>query len=239
MKPWLISFKRFIQEIWHDKMLFFICLSPILAGVFFRFGIPLLERFFAERLHYGLHLDQYHVLFDLLLGALLPYMFCFASTMVMLTEYDERITGYLAVTPLGKRGYLLTRLGFPAFLSFFGSCALLIVFSSSRMPLYLITLIAFLSCLLCFNISLLLFALSGNRVGGLALAKLSGLVLLGLPAPFFVPNEIQFFLAPFPSLWIAKLAVERKLILLIPAVLTGIVWILPLYRKFDHKLSRC
>ncbi len=100
-------------------MLFFICLSPILAGVFFRFGIPLLERFFAERLHYGLHLDQYHVLFDLLLGALLPYMFCFASTMVMLTEYDERITGYLAVTPLGKRGYLLTRLGFPAFLSFF------------------------------------------------------------------------------------------------------------------------
>jgi fluoroquinolone transport system permease protein len=218
-------------------MLFMVCIAPILAGCFFRFGIPLIERFLVDRLNLVLSLNNYGVLFDLLLSTITPYMFCFASSMVMLTEYDENITEYLAVTPIGKKGYLLTRLGIPAVLSFLASCALLLIFSVSHLPVYLVIVVSFLSGLLGIEISLLLFSVSNNRVEGMAMAKLSGLLLIGLPVPFFLPGKYHLFFTPLPSFWIARLAIERNVSIFFPGFIVSSLWILLLYKKFDRKIS--
>jgi fluoroquinolone transport system permease protein len=80
------------------------------------------------------------------------------------------------------------------------------------------------------------FSFSHNRVEGLAMAKLSGLFMLGLPVPFFLMSKVQYWFSFLPSYWIAKLGVEQNYIYSVPALLSSIIWMSILYRKFDRKL---
>jgi fluoroquinolone transport system permease protein len=73
-------------------------------------------------------------------------------------------------------------------------------------------------------------------VEGLAVAKLSGLFMLGLPIPFFLFSNVQYWFFFLPSYWIAKLCIEQNYIFGVPALLSSILWMKILYRKFDRKL---
>ena len=236
VKPLLRSFGMFIRQISKDSMLLVVCIAPILAAFFFRFGIPIIERLLTVYLQETAILAPYYLLFDLLLSMLTPYMFCFASAMVMLTEYDENMTSYLAVTPIGKKGYILSRLVLPATISFLGSVLLLLYFSLTIWTMTMILLICLLTSLASIAVALLVFSISHNRVEGMAMAKLAGLMMLGLPVPFFLLSGVQYLFAILPSFWIAKLALEQNVLHFIPALLTSLVWIWLLYRKFERKL---
>ncbi len=230
------SFGIFISQITKDSMLLVVCIAPILAACFFRFGIPIIEQQLTVYLHEPTILTPYYLLFDLFLSMLTPYMFCFASAMVMLTEYDENMTSYLAVTPIGKKGYMVSRLVFPAAISFLGSVLLLLYFSLTEWSMTMIVLMCLLTSLASIAVALLVFSVSHNRVEGVAMSKLSGLMMLGLPVPFFVLSSAQYLFAFLPSFWIAKLSLEQDLLYFIPALLTSLIWIWLLYRKFERKL---
>ena len=234
MRPMIRSFGMFIRQISKDSMLLVVLIAPILAACFFRFGIPMIEEIFTEYLQQTA-MAPYYLLFDLLLSMLTPYMFCFASAMVMLTEYDENMTSYLAVTPIGKRGYILSRLVFPAGISFLASVILLYYFALTAWSLTMIVLTCFLTSLASIAVALLVFSFSHNRVEGMAMSKLSGLMMVGLPVPFFVLSGVQYLLGFLPSFWIAKLSVEQNVLFFIPALVTSLVWIGLLYRKFERK----
>ncbi|MBR0600372.1 ABC transporter permease [Sinanaerobacter chloroacetimidivorans] len=236
MIPMIRSFSMFIRQIIKDSMLIAVIIAPLLAALFFRFGIPAVESLLCEFFLETSILADYYLLFDLVLSMITPYMFCFASSMVMLTEFDENMTGYLAVTPVGKRGYVLSRLLFPGFLSFLASLLLLKFFSLTQWTWDMMITVCFLSGMLSIAISLLLFSLSHNRVEGMAMAKLSGLLMLGLPVPFFLLSKVQYLFTPLPSFWIAKIMTEQNLLFLMPAILTSLIWIRLLYGKFDRKI---
>lgn len=237
MKPLLRSFSIFIRQIARDSMLYAVCIAPLLAASFFRFGVPYLETLLCGYFGQPAILAGYYLLFDLFLALLTPYLLCFASSMVILTEYDENIASYLAVTPVGKRGYILSRLVFPAVISFFVSILLMTLFSLTNWTLPMLLSVCLLSSLLSIAISLLLVTFSHNRVEGMALAKLTGIVMLGLPVPFFLTSGIQYLFAPLPSFWIARLSLESKYLNLLPALLTAFIWLWILYGRFEKKLS--
>ncbi|MDW7659426.1 MAG: hypothetical protein SCM11_19840 [Bacillota bacterium] len=71
----------------------------------------------------------------------------------------------------------------------------------------------------------------------MALAKLSGIIMLGLPVPFFLLTGIQYLFAPLPSFWIAKLSLENQYLYLLPALLTSVLWLWVLFGRFEKKLS--
>jgi fluoroquinolone transport system permease protein len=79
-------------------------------------------------------------------------------------------------------------------------------------------------------------AVSGNRVEGMAVSKLSGLLILGLPAPFFIFDKIQYLLFFLPSFWLAKLSVEGNVIYFAVCILVSMCWGGLLYRKFKKKI---
>jgi fluoroquinolone transport system permease protein len=85
-------------------------------------------------------------------------------------------------------------------------------------------------------ISLLIFSFSNNRVEGMAMAKLSGLVIVGLPIPFFLFTGVQYLFSFLPSFWIAKFCKEDNYLFLIPTIFTLFVWLWVLYKKFTKKL---
>jgi fluoroquinolone transport system permease protein len=217
-------------------MLLVVCIAPILAACFFRFGIPFIESILCEYFNKTAILSNYYLLFDLLLIILTPFMFCFASSMVMLTEYDENMVNYMAITPVGKSGYLISRLVFPAIISFFVSIIIVLCFSLTDWSILNIITSCLMTCILSIVISLLIFTFSNNRVEGMAMAKLSGLVMMGLPIPFFLFNRVQYLFSFLPSFWISKLFMEDNYLFLLPTLFTLFVWLWVLYKKFTKKL---
>lgn len=123
MKKTIISFLQVFQQIRSDLMLFATCFTPILVGLLIKFGIPLLEK--------GLRfsLSEYYLIFDLFLSIMTPVLLCFAFAMITLEEIDDKVARYFSITPLGKFGYIFSRLGIPAILATVIAFVVLLFFS--------------------------------------------------------------------------------------------------------------
>ncbi len=237
MKAMLLSFKMLLKQVLKDGMLIAACIGPVLAAILFRFGIPQVERLLCAHFQVAEIIRPYYLLIDLTLALMTPYLFCFAAAMILLTEFDEHMAGYLVVTPIGKGGYLLSRLIVPAAVAFIASLVLLLSFSLTPWSFIMAAVVCFLFGLQCVDISLLLFAFSHNRVEGMALAKAAGLMLLGLPVPFILPEGAQYFFAPLPSFWTAKFAVTQNMLFLLAGLVVSLLWLYALQGKMMRKLA--
>lgn len=217
-------------------MLYVVCIAPFLCGAAFKFGIPFAEDILTAYLIHNSIFSPYFLAFDLFFAILTPYMFSFASAMVILGEIDDNISNYLAVTPIGKSGYLMSRIGFPTMLSIMATCILLPVFSLTRLSFIMILSVSILSGFASIIASMLIITLSTNKVEGMALAKLAGLIMLGIPIPFFITSPVQYSAFFLPSFWIAKMAIETNYLFSFGAIVSLAVWGFALYRKFIGKV---
>ncbi|QVK16767.1 ABC transporter permease [Mycoplasmatota bacterium] len=237
MRAIIKSFRIFLSQISRDGMLIMILISPVLAGFFFRFGIPEIEKQLVNYLGQASVISDYYGLIDLFLVTMTPYMFCFAAAMTMLDEYDNNIINHLTVTPIRKKGYLISRLVIPTLLSFVASIFILLIFSLTSWSIVMVIIICFLTSFMSMSLSLIVFSFSKNKIEGMAVAKLSGLVMIGLVIPYFIDNGTQYLFSFLPSFWIAKLMISPNYLSFLYATITSILWIWLLYKKFDKKLS--
>lgn len=105
----IISFKMFIRNIFSDGMLSAIICIPLILAAIYRFVFPLIVQHYPMLKDFSL----YYPILDLFLAIMCPYMICFASVLVVLDETDMKINRYITITPLGKKGYLISRLLIP------------------------------------------------------------------------------------------------------------------------------
>ncbi|MCC0632299.1 MULTISPECIES: ABC transporter permease [unclassified Clostridioides] len=231
------AFRQEFEQIKCDAMLFVVCISPILCGGLIKFGIPLIQNILIDSSYYQLTLEPYFLVFDLLLAFITPFMFFFASTMVMLGEIDDNISKHLIITPIGKSGYLISRLGIPAILAFVITVILLLTFSLTKISFLLNLAISLVALMQGIIISILITSLSSNKLEGMALTKLSGLFMLGIPAPFFILNKIQYILFFLPSFWLAKAFKDSNYIYIFISFIVSLIWIVLLLKKFNKKIS--
>lgn len=230
------AFIQFLYQLLKDAMLILLCVAPILCGLFFQFGIPFIQSLLIKYLNNPDILPAFYLLFDLMLAILTPMLYCFAAAYVILGEIDDGISKYLAVTPIGKNGYLISRLGFPAIIAFVVSIVAVSIFKLTQISFVDILIITFISSILGLVEALLIVSFSSNKVEGMAISKLSGLFMLGLPAPFFISGNIQYILFFLPTFWLAKFAIEKNIIYAALGILTSIAWGTILYRKFKKKI---
>ncbi|WMJ78966.1 MULTISPECIES: ABC transporter permease [unclassified Sedimentibacter] len=220
-----ISFKQYLIQITKDAMLFIVCLSPFLCGVLFKFGIPSVAM-----------LKPYYLLFDLLLAVLTPMMISYVSAMVILGDVDEGITRHMAVTPLGKSGYLISKLGFPLAASFFITIIVMIIFSLTEPALGRVIGISILTSMLGLIMSMMVISIAANKVEGMAVMKLSGIIILGIPAAFLIAEKFQYLFFFLPSLWIAKFFMENSLLYFFLCIGVSTIWILLFIKRFIKKI---
>lgn len=231
MKAILLSFRQMVGAMRRDLMLFAACLAPILVGIFFRFAVPFLEGVLVDCFSVSAIISPYYRLIDILFAMLSPAMFCFASAMVSLEEVDEKTALYLFVTPLGRNGYLAARFCIPAAVAFLITIVLLPVFKLTALSWFDIVFLAAGGTLQGIILSLLILTLSSNKLEGVAISKLSMLMLCGAAIPFFIQSDVQYALAPLPAYWIGKAFLENTLIYMLPALALSAIWIYPLLRK--------
>ena len=225
MKTIRSSFFQMLAYMRRDRMLFAACLAPVLAGLLFRFAIPLFEAALTDWFHVSAIIAPYYALIDIFFAMLPPAMFCFVSAMVSLEEADENTAAYLFVTPLGRNGYLAARLGIPSAAAFLVTGVLLPVFKLTALSTADMILLAAGGTLQGIITSLLILTFSSNKLEGMAVTKLSTLMISGAAIPFFIKSEVQYVLSPLPSFWIGKTICENASLYMLPAFILLITWI--------------
>ena len=226
MKRILSSTIQVFRQIKSDPMMFAACFTPFIMGALIKFGIPFLERIT------DFSLQAYYPIFDLLLSIMAPVLLCFAFAMITLEEIDDKVSRYFSVTPLGKSGYLFTRLGVPAVISAVIAFIVLLFFSLEKLPVGMTVGLAFLG-----SIQAIIVTLSTNKLEGMAVTKLSALTLLGIPVPFFIKGMVQYIVGFLPSFWVGKAMQSNGYINLLIALLVASVWFYVLASKLIKKLA--
>ncbi|WP_195269187.1 hypothetical protein [Eubacterium sp. 1001713B170207_170306_E7] len=229
------SFSCFIRQIAADRMLILVCAAPLFCGIFFRFGLPAMEPLLIQ--WFGFGLKPYYLLMDLFLSSVTPYMLCFVSAMVILSEADSHMSTYLCVTPIGKKGYLASRLVFPAALSALASFFVLAVFRLAVDSVLLMAGMALQSAILGMLAAMLIVSLASNKVEGMAISKLSGLILFGMVVPFVLKGNEKYFFSLLPSFWIAQWAVAPDIYPFLLFIVTSVLCFWALWRRFALKLT--
>lgn len=247
MKAIRRSFFQMAKAMVRDRMLFAACFIPILAGLFFRLGLPFFEAILRDCLSEpvvispgnrseitlkALSLVPYYRLVDILYAMLSPAMFCFVSAMVSLEEADEKTAAYLFVTPLGKGGYLAARFWIPSGAAFLMTVALLPIFKLTSLSPVEVILLGAGGTLQGVILSLLIVTFSSNKLEGMAVSKLSSLMLFGATGPFFLEAPVQYALSPLPSFWIGKAIFDGRPSCMLPAFALSAFWIALLLRRY-------
>jgi fluoroquinolone transport system permease protein len=236
MRKILLSFKLMLIYIRNDMMLFAVCFVPLLCGLTFKFGVPAIEQVLTNYFSVSEILVPYYELFDLLLSVIPSTMFCFAAAMVILEEVDEHISGYFAITPLGKHGYLIARLGIPTIISFVITLILLEIFGLTTMNMGILIFTALSGSIQGLIIALLIVSFSTNKLEGMAVTKLSSLMIVGICLPFFIKNNAIYILSPLPTFWMAKAVRHNSLTSVLLTLLISLLWFYKLMKKFDRKI---
>lgn len=236
MKPFVNAVWQFFRQIWSDAMLAVLLFVPLLMGLAFRFGLPLLECFLCERFAKAALLAPYFPVFDLLLCTMTPIMFSAAGALVLLDERESGISRAYLVSPLGRQGYLASRIGLPTLLAVFYCVAIVQAFHLSPLGLGCVVLLSLCAGAVGLVVSLMLPALAQNRVEGMALSKLSGLVMLGLPAALLLPAPFKYIGAILPSFWMTELALGGSLWNAAPALAASALLAALFLRRFAQKV---
>lgn len=236
MRAIRLSFSQMLAYMRRDMMLFAACSMPIFAGILFRFGIPLLEATLTNWFHMPVIISPYYALIDILFAMLSPTMFCFVSAMVSLEEADEKTAAYLFVTPLGRNGYLVARFCLPAVAAFLVTVVLLSACKLTSLSTVDIVLLATGGALQGVIIALLISTISSNELEGMAVTKLSSLMIFGAAVPFFIKHDVQYVISPLPSFWIGKAIFENVSFYMLPAFALSAMWIWFLIKKYFRKI---
>lgn len=238
MKSVFISFSRFIKEIYKDAMLAAMTIVPLLLAFLFKFGVPAVEAAIQSKTGLADFLSPYYLLFDLMIIFSTPILFGYSALMVILEERDLGIMKYLCVTPMGKKGYLFSRLFFLSALSALYAFAIEMFLHISDISVLQILLGCIFSFLTGIWIICLIAVLAANKIEGLAFSKFSGLLLLGPFAAFFVKDWIKYLSGFLPTFWFTQYCLNDNasgtVALVISFLLTGLYMTFAV-RKFIRK----
>ncbi|WP_152395322.1 hypothetical protein [Paenibacillus guangzhouensis] len=189
------------RQTFKDPMLLASLFGPLFVIIFARLGFFPLSAWIEQQ--YGFRLADYTPFIATFLVIAIPLLPGTMAGLLMLDERDKNMISYYAVTPLARQGYFIYRLVLPCLLAFaltasFYLFAGLASFGwGSLFALILLTLEA--PC-----ITLFLAAFASNKVEGLALSKLCGLLFAGPVIASFVPLPWQYAAAWLPTFWPAK-----------------------------------
>ncbi len=236
MKAVMNSFRRFFSGVLNDYMLVACILAPLIMGAAFHFGIPSLESYLCKTFTKLSVLSPYYLVFDLLISVMTPVMFSFSGVMTTLEELDNGTARYLMVTPVGKKGYLLSRIGIPSIVGIVYGIIVIAVFGLSGISIVMNIAVSVLCAVTGIITSMIVIAFAGNKVEGMALIKLSGIIILGIPAMFFLPSPIMYVSGVLPSSWFTLMARSGNYLYSLPALLVSAIWMTLLYKKFSSKL---
>jgi fluoroquinolone transport system permease protein len=222
-----------------DPMLVLCMFAPILLLLAALFLIPLISDLTTQWLNFPL--DPYFPIGRLFLFPLAPMLFGMAYGFILLDERDGGLISYIAITPLGKSGYLQIRMLMPVFMGILMNIVYLYL---TGFHVVLNTFeIVLISIILSFEAPLVLLflgAFAGNKVEGIAISKGFGIILLPVAIDYFFTGGWRWILSVSPLWWIERAVFagpEYRGLYLTGAAVIHVIYIALLFRKFEKRFG--
>lgn len=231
MKAVRLAFLQMLSFLRRDMMLAAACIAPVLIGFLFRFGLPALEKVLVGYFHMTEFLAPYYEIFDIFFSMLSPFLFCYVAAMIILEERDEKIAKYLFVTPLRKNGYLIARIGLPCAAAFAVTVCLLPPFKLTALGAGTVVYLSLAGALQGMLLALLIVTLSSNKLEGMAVTKLSSVMILGVLVPYFVSGKIQYMFAFLPAFWVGRAVHFGGILPMGISIIISLAWIALLIKR--------
>lgn len=240
MRRWLMLSLHDWRSLLRDPMLALMLAAPFLLTAFFRWGTP-----YAGQLLFdwnGFDLTQWYSLILVSILCLVPLLFGTITGFMMLDERDEQLIMLYAVTPLRKTGYLLNKMYMLLILSLI--FMVLIIYGtnlSNQLQLFPLIGTLVLLALEAPLIAMFLVAYANTKVEGLALSKVTGIVVFGPAAAALLPWPWQLIGGVLPTFWAAQVFLPEASIPSTGAFIVGFVfhaallWIM--YLAFQRRMD--
>lgn len=237
MRTYVNAFKQFIVGLWNEVILCVSLFVPILAGLVVYFAVPYIEKLLCSHFNTAAIIKPYYPLIELMLICMPIIMLVFISVMVVLDELDNGTARYLCVTPLGKKGYIMTRFLIISVIAMAYAFIINFIFPLASFSAAQCIVYCLLFAMSGFLMGLLITEKSRNKVEGMALVKIVSIIfLITLSIPYFVTSKVQFVLSFFPPFWIGRAACDFSLLNLTLGIVSAGVWYMVLIRKFLKKI---
>jgi len=223
------------KNIYRDNFLVLISLLPVFIGLVFRFGVPVLRKLLLPYLDLAVH---YPFMMSML-TILTPSMFGWLIGFTLLDDRDEDILTYMAVTPIRKSGYLTFKIAAPAVLSFFWTFLILIIAGLTPIDFLKLIPIAVMASLQAPIFALFLASFAKNKVEGLAVAKLGGMVFLAPFAAYFLTSGWSYLAGIIWPYWLTKAYLSTGWlywISIIAGISVHLVYLGLLFSRFNSKM---
>ncbi len=218
-----------------DPMLMLSMGVPFILWAIMQFLFPWIIEVVIDQWDYDLspYYQQAGTFFLMLVPMLMGMVYGF----VLLDERDGGIITAISVTPTGKKGYLLLRMGIPITISFiFVLLFVLLLHLSDFRSFVQLILIALVISSQSLILLLFLGAFADNKVMGLAISKGFGILLLGPLLDYVLPSPFNWIGGYSPFFWASRafLTPEDSMFWLYALISilfhTLLLWIL--FRKF-------
>lgn len=197
-----------LRNITRDAVLMMSILGPLILALTIKFVMPWIQEVVLAQLSYNLSQDFAFIMSFLIL--MVPMMIGMLTGFMILEERDEDLLTYFSVTPLSKSGYLIYRLISPIVISLILTLVLLQLTSLIKIDLLQLLPIILLASLGAPIIALFMTSFAQNKVEGLALGKISGILPFAALAAYFIKSNWQLLAGVFPSYWISKAFLLRN-----------------------------
>jgi len=230
--------KSDFKIIGRDPMLILCMVAPILLLLVALFLFPLISELTTRYLNFPL--DEYLPIGRLFLFPLTPMMFGLIYGFILLDERDGGIISYLAITPLGKSGYLKIRMLLPVVISFVMNVLFLFVAGfGSSMNWVEIGILSFIVAFEAPMMLLFLAAFASNKVEGMAISKGFGIIMLPMVIDYFLKGSWRWALSISPLWWVERAVfsdISVRWLYLTGAAIVHLLFIWLLYRKFEKQM---
>ncbi len=192
-----------LRQVLRDSVMASLLMAPALIIVVFKLLLVFLAPAVASRT--GLDITPWYpwvLSFVLILNA---GMLGVVTGFMMLDDKDGNIAELMAVTPLGRSGYLLNRLSFASVLSVFYTFLCYYVLGIVALNVFSVAVLSVLLAVYSASIGLLMFSGAENKVKGLTFSKALNLLILFAFADLFSLKWFTVISWFFPPYWISQI----------------------------------
>lgn len=231
----IIHVKNDLKQLVREPMMLMLFIAPILIFILFKvviaFLIPVAQQ------HIKFNIEAYKIYILSFIFILTPGMLGIVTGFMMLDERDGKIAELMAVTPLGRSGYLYNRLSFAFIATFFYSIAGYLFMDVYQLPIGTVCYLAVLLGLFACSMGLIIFSISSDKVKGLTYAKGLNIIMLFCLTDLLHEKWLTYLAMLFPTYWITEVLQHPKSVsVLAMALLIQGIWFLSLLWK-DHVRS--
>ncbi|MBN2010949.1 hypothetical protein JW960_16490 [candidate division KSB1 bacterium] len=224
------------KNISRDSTLLLILFGPFAVFGLLKFLIPFATSMLLDKLSFEF-IPYYPLIVSFMI--LIPsMMFGLLTGFVILDERDEEIISYIAITPLRRTGYLAYKILSSFVVSFLFCFVVIYLTGLSTIPWKYAPGIAAMVALEAPITTFFLAAFAENKVEGLALSKVVGIMFFAPFIAYFVKSGWSYVAGIFPPFWITKAFFAAQAgassywLFLFAGVIVHVIFIFLLVKKF-------